>query len=135
MQQTVNNFVLSRLGLGANFQNNGLEVPTLQHWLDKQLHPDAKDDPEYLQRLSKLELRIKYDVKDGSSVDEMRPLQWLDSPIESLWQLNDPGKNTPNAEKARPRIEVAAATLLRAVYSKWQLKEVLCDFWQFQCVR
>ncbi len=129
MQQTVNNFVLSRLGLGANFQNNGLEVPTLQHWLDKQLHPDAKDDPEYLQRLSRLQLRIKYDVKDGSSVDEMRPLQWLDSPIESLWQLNDPGKNTPNAEKARPRIEVAAATLLRAVYSKWQLKEVLCDFW------
>jgi uncharacterized protein (DUF1800 family) len=28
-----------------------------------------------------------------------------------------------------PWLEVAAATLLRAAHSCWQLREVLCDFW------
>ena len=64
--------------------------------------------------------------------DEPCTLEWLDAPIDKLWVLND-NKNkaqpTPNPEKARPRNEVTAATLLRAVYSRWPLREVLTDFW------
>ena len=33
------------------------------------------------------------------------------------------------AERARPRTEVIAATLLRSVYSRYQLKEVISQFW------
>ena len=33
------------------------------------------------------------------------------------------------AERRRPRDEVVAATVLRAVHSRWQLREVMCEFW------
>ena len=35
----------------------------------------------------------------------------------------------PYTERNRPFQEVRAATWLRAVYSKWQLREVMVDFW------
>jgi uncharacterized protein (DUF1800 family) len=60
----------------------------------------------------------------------VRPLRTLDQPIEQTWALLDPDpKKAPPPERNRPWIEVAAATLIRAVYSRWQLREVLVDFW------
>jgi uncharacterized protein (DUF1800 family) len=77
-----------------------------------------------------MRLRIRYpDGKDWTGVDEMRAFQWLETPIDQTWVLNDPAHPAANPEKARPRVEVAVATLIRAVYSRWQLREVLCDFW------
>lgn len=98
-------------------------------WLEDQLAPPKGDDPACRQRLESLTLRIRYQEKEGPAVDELRPLRWLNASMRDLATLADPAKSTPGAEKNRPRWEVTAATLLRAVHGRYQLREVLCDFW------
>lgn len=122
-------YALARLSFGATPGSaDELARLGLRGWLQEQLHPDDSQDAACQQRLAALKLRIRYaEGKDWPAVDELRPLQWLAAPIEQLWALHGPAK--PGAEKARPRIEVGAATLTRAVYSRWQLREVLADFW------
>jgi uncharacterized protein (DUF1800 family) len=121
--------VLNRLSFGqtdktlAEFQEMGLD-----RWLDKQLHPAV--EPDLDSRLAQLKIRIKYaEAKDWTAVDEARPLQWLNAPIDKLWPLANYATPLPGQERARPRVEVAIATLLRGAYSQFQLKELLCDFW------
>lgn len=121
--------VLNRLSFGrspdtlAEFRQLGLE-----RWLDSQLQPAP--EPALDQRLAALKIRIKYpEAKDWPAVDELRPLQWLGVPMETLWPLADYSKPMAGQERARPRVEVAIATMLRGAYSQYQLKEVLCDFW------
>jgi uncharacterized protein (DUF1800 family) len=46
-----------------------------------------------------------------------------------LWHLVDHKNVMHAAERRRPRDEVVAATVLRAVHSRWQLREVMCGFW------
>ena len=123
--------VLTRLGFGPDMQSaQSLASLGMRGWVNEQLHPQDNTDEDCNRRLATCRVRIRYpESKDWSAVDETRPLQWLDAPIDRLWALNDPGKQIPNPEKARPRIEVTMVTLLRAVYSRWQLREVLCDFW------
>ncbi len=53
----------------------------------------------------------------------------LEAPATSLWKLQDYEHPMPFEERVRPLEEVRAATWLRAVYSKWQLREVLAGFW------
>ena len=67
--------------------------------------------------------------KDHPAVEEIRPLTYLASPIESVWPLTDNSKPMDNAERRRPADEVACATLMRAVHSRWQLREVMAGFW------
>ena len=102
----------------------------LRDWVEDQLHVDETLDATCKNKLASLKLHIKYaESKDWPAVDEMRPLQYLDAPIEKPWSLNDPAKPVAGPEKSRPRTEVIAATLTRAVYSRWQLREIICDFW------
>jgi uncharacterized protein (DUF1800 family) len=99
-------------------------------WLEEQLSPREGEDAAVNQRLAGLKLRIKYaETKDWPAADEMRPLQWLDATPEQLWSLADSAKPAAGQEKARPRLEITTATLTRAVYSRWQLREILTDFW------
>jgi uncharacterized protein (DUF1800 family) len=62
------------------------------------------------------------------AVDEMRPLRTIieNWGLAQLWPLT---KHPAYQERIRPVEEVRAATLIRAVYSKWQLREVLVEFW------
>ena len=121
----------NRLGFGAGIPD--LERFKMQHimaWLDEQLHPDDKEDQVCQKRLSELRIPIRYGKsKDWPAVDEMRPVQYLNAEPEELVVLTAPGKSRSYQELQRPRVEVAIATLLRAVYSRWQLREVLVDFW------
>src|SRR5258708_26640945 len=59
----------------------------------------------------------------------MRPLATRAQPIEQVWPLADGKRPLAGAERQRPRLEVMAATLIRAVYSRWQLREMMVDFW------
>lgn len=123
--------ILSRLTFGSEATSR-VEIGRLglTAWLAQQLRPDETLDGECQTRLKNLKLRIRYpESKDWAAVDEMRPLHWLGANIEELSRLNEPGRQIAHAEKTRPRVEVAAATLMRAVYSRWQLREVLADFW------
>jgi len=123
-------FSLNRLTFGRSFASTGTDSASLGDWLEFQLHPDHDNDAEYLHRLKTLHLPIKYaESKDWPAVEELRPLQWVNSAIDELWKLNNPNKPVAPQEKNRPRTEISAVTLLRAVYSRWQLQEIMCDFW------
>lgn len=131
MKPPSDSYALSRLSFGATpTSRDELSAVGLRAWLQTQLHPDDRQDPLCQQRLANLKLRIRYgEGKEWSAVDELRPLQWLEAPIDKLWPLQERGQAVAGQEKARPRVEVCAATLTRAVYSRWQLREVLVDFW------
>jgi uncharacterized protein (DUF1800 family) len=123
--------MLNRLAFGASAE----ELARLHQlgpgrWLEQQLAPEPGDDPEMAQRLANVRLHIKYDAGDGfAAVDEMRPLQCLDRDAAELWPLADYKRKIAGPERQRPRQEVAAATLQRAIHARWQLREVLVDFW------
>jgi uncharacterized protein (DUF1800 family) len=99
-------------------------------WVDEQLTVKSVPDPEVERRLRELRLRIRYPAGEGwAATDEMRPLNALDAPISTLWHLVDHKNVMHVAERRRPRDEIVAATLLRAVHSHWQVREVMCGFW------
>ena len=131
MQASRDLHALTRLAFGQD-RVSASEIASvgLRGWIDDQLHPAADKDADCTKRLEECRLRIAYpDGSDWSAIDEKRPLQWLEAPIDKLYTLTSPPKPIPHPEKVRPRAEVIAATLLRAVYSRYQLREVLCDFW------
>jgi uncharacterized protein (DUF1800 family) len=130
----LNVIALNRLAFGPNkIDSDNLASLGFARWLDDQLAPGDHSDPEADRRLAGTLLRVKYGsnpANDYPAVDEMRPLRSLDQPIAETWKLLDPDpKIAPPPEKNRPRAEVAAATLVRAVYSRRQLHEVMVDFW------
>lgn len=131
MKHSADLYALSRLAFGPDeVSADEIARLSLRGWLNLQLHPDDAKDAVFAERVENLKFRIKYnESKDWSAVDEMRSLRWLEAPIEKLSELADPDKPIANQEKSRPRFEVIAATLVRAVYSRWQTREVLCDFW------
>ncbi|MBV8657418.1 MAG: DUF1800 domain-containing protein [Burkholderiales bacterium] len=99
-------------------------------WISQQLNPPAQEDAVVSKRLADLRLRIRYAAGQGYAArDEMAPLSTLDKPIEQVWNLADFKQPMAGNERSRPRFEVAAATLVRAAYSPWQLREVMVDFW------
>ncbi len=122
---------LNRLAFGpspfdlAHFQNLGLS-----RWLDEQMNPDASKDEDCIYRVDHSVLRIHYPAGNGyPALDQDRPLNYLNMPIENIWHLTDNKVPMAGQERNRPRSELVCATLLRAVYSRWQLREVMTDFW------
>jgi len=125
---------LDRLTFGpCDADREALQRLGLGDWLTLQLEGDHRNDPEADRHIAAATLHVRYPsdpANDYPAVDEARPLRTLGQPIEQTWKLLDPDpKVTPPPERNRPRIEVAAATIIRAVYSRWQLHEVMVDFW------
>jgi len=125
---------LNRLAFGPNAADrDALRRIGFAAWLDDQLAGNHQHDPEADRRIAAATLHVKYGpnpTNDYPGVDEIRPLRSINQPISEAWRLLDPDpKIAPPPERGRPRIDVAAATLIRAVYSRWQLREVLVDFW------
>jgi uncharacterized protein (DUF1800 family) len=95
-------------------------------WLARQLKPDQGDD--CAERIKAAKIHLKYASKNPDvEVDEDRSLAVIDQPIEEHWKLLD--RSVPNQEKMFLRTAVVGATLIRAVHSRWQLRELLVDFW------
>jgi len=122
---------LGRAGYGARPE----DVPEViqrgfPSWVEAQLQPRESEDQAVHERLLRLRLRIRYAATPNwQAVDEMRPITLLDKPIEAVWPLIVQRATMDGAERRRPRDEVTAATILRAVHSKWQLREALVSFW------
>lgn len=127
--------VLGRAGYG--FRPGEVEAfdrKGLPQWLAEQLQPDDAADTLCNEKLRGATLPIEYpagDLGNGKkhkAVKENRPLFSLDKPLADLWKLTD--YNTVNVyERTRPAHEVRAATWIRAIYSKWQLRELMVEFW------
>ncbi len=99
-------------------------------YVEEQLRPNDADDPLFLAKRQSARLRINYAAGNGyPALDELRPLTALSKPLSELWPLGDFGIAMAFAERTRPLEEARAETVLRAVYSKWQLREILTDFW------
>jgi uncharacterized protein (DUF1800 family) len=126
-------------------------------WVEEQLKPDAnyKDDAE--KRIASHKLEIEYEHegmmapammmegemmkgemkpdkmapaagKQKFTVKEKRGLTTLEKPLDLLFRAQNQ-EDYPYQEIERCSDEVEAATILRACYSKWQVKEMLVDFW------
>ena len=123
--------LLNRLAFGPTRESLALVNQIgIDRWIDEQLSPDQGDDPALAQRLADLKLHIKYNAGDGfEAKDELRPLQYLNSDIADLWPLTNGKSPMAGQERQRPRQEIAAATVTRAIHSHWQVREVLVDFW------
>ena len=121
--------LLNRAGFGPSAASLTL-VRQLgwERYVDHQLKPSDKDDPVYLSRLAKTRLLIEYEAGDSHPAKkEQRTFTALGKPGPDLWKLLQ--EKIPGQERERPLLEVRAATALRAVYSQWQLRELLADFW------
>ena len=132
MKPTKEAIVLGRLAYGHNAADlERLGRAGLKRWLDEQLAPPVGDDPETSRRLAEAKFRIEYPEEAGKwpKVNEDRPLSTLDADLKSLWHLRDWQKPMPYQERVRPRDEVNAATWIRALYSPYQLREVMVGFW------
>lgn len=84
-------------------------------YVEEQLYP-TNDDPVADQKLAEALVTVDRDEQ---------PISYLEASAPELWKL----RSRSFADQIRPAEEVRAATWLRAVYSKWQLREVLVGFW------
>ena len=96
----------------------GDDIARITAWVDNQLNPGLSD-PDVDTRLA--------DLLGSSEPDDVNAYDTLDkTPIE-LWQ--DYAQNDDYSIRNRPVWQVERLTLLRGMYSQWQLREVLFDFW------
>lgn len=128
---------LNRLTFGATAEEAArFAALGAEAWLDQQLSLPLTD-LDLDARLSRARLRISYPAgqdENGAnwpSVDELRPLDALTADPASLLPLIDwtPGRGMDYAERLRPATVVIAASLIRAVHAKAQLREVMTQFW------
>jgi len=101
----------------------------LAKYIDEQLNPSDDEGEAVKNKLASVVFPIKYPAKQDvyPAVDEDRPLALINAPIEKLWAML--GKSTAPMERNRVVEEVRMASWVRAVYSPWQLKEILVEFW------
>jgi uncharacterized protein (DUF1800 family) len=126
MQPTPEVILLHKIGYGHSTQSlQYIQKVGIEKYIAEQLKPTAQD-PAAEQALQKASLEIQYNHK-GTKVKETRPLENLDKKISELWPIRSDTK--AYAEKIRPAQEVAAAAIIRAQYSQWQLRELVIDFW------
>jgi uncharacterized protein (DUF1800 family) len=122
---------LNRMGYGprpgdiARVRTMGLDA-----YIEEQLSPPAGDDAACAAKVAAVRLRIAHD--GGGPVgprNEAAPLGFLGSTPTELWDRRNFGMDWPWQERMRPWEEVRAAHITRAIHSRYQLREVLVDFW------
>ena len=104
-------------------------------WVGEQLNPPNGDDPDLAQHLAGQTMHIEYEAEqtpEGSwpAVNEDRPLISLTATADDLWNISrQVGESLSFDEISRLQEEVAATTWIRATHSRYQLREVMTDFW------
>lgn len=123
---------LSRAGYGPRpGEAETVAAQGFAAWVEEQLAADRADSALDA-RLAATRLHIRYDADPGGAwpaLDEMRPLGLLDKPVEDLLPRGRGSIKMAVAERSRPRDEVVAATLVRAVHARYQVAEVMAAFW------
>lgn len=101
------------------------EDNALALWLNNQLNPSTADT-DVDDRLDAL--LASADPEDQAAYDTVYdPIDGLPVPAQQLWQ--DYARNDNYSTRNRPVWQMERLIILRAAYSKWQLREVLYDFW------
>jgi uncharacterized protein (DUF1800 family) len=125
------NLTLDRLTYGAKpSEIEAAQKLGYSKWVAEQLHPPFGTEPEIQKRLDQTVLRIAYGKSDKDefpALNENRPLNLLNKPVEELWTLLD-GK-IAYEEKLRPLRELIVSRFTHAAYSKYQIREMMVEFW------
>lgn len=117
---------LSKLGFGPTMADLAeVERSGFDAWLAGQLRPPADDGCG--ERIAATRYRLKYQAQDQSEIDEERHVAVISAPIQAHWATV--AQSRPSQERVFFRHAVALATLVRAAHSRWQLRELLVDFW------
>ncbi len=96
-----------------DFNNLGGDDNTrLTAWVDNQLNPTVSD-PDIDNRLAFLSSIAAYDTINKTALQ-----LWADHAIDDDYLIRN-----------RPRWQMETLMILRGVYSQWQLREMLNDFW------
>lgn len=123
---------LSRAGYGPRpGETAAVAASGFPAWVEEQLAAERRD-PDLDARLAATRLHIRYGADPNGAwpaVDEMRPLELLGKPVEDLLPRGRRSIKMDDAERRRPRDEVVAATLVRAVHARHQVAEVMAAFW------
>lgn len=109
-------------------------------WVEEQLNVPDGDDDEVAAHLAAQTLHIEYEesneftANDGAegwdAVDEDRPLTRLSMDEQELYEiLTYAGDRHPWDEVWRVYVETMNGVYIRAAHSRFQLREVMTDFW------
>ena len=132
--------VLSRLGYGpgpgeAQQLAASINADGVRAWLDTQLAAPAGDDEQTAAALTQARLAITYqggkndEGETYEALKEDRPLETLRDDLSKHWWRTKWNKAMAWEERVRPLAELRIATLIRGRHSRFQLREVLADFW------
>ena len=134
---TIERIALNRTTFGAR----DIDVDSVQRigwtaWVKDQLNPPAGDDPTLASYLSAQRMHIEYPAYDNSpyyswpAVNEDRPLQYLAMSATQIWvKSHKVYPANDHRELARGFDELSAALVIRNTHSRYQLREVMTDFW------
>jgi len=109
----------------------------LAGWMEAQFAAPPGDDEGMAAFLRTQTMRITYAAPDANSprgtwtaVNEERPLNYLNAEIPLLFAIaTQAGSTFAPAERTRIRQELLAASWIRNVHSRYQLREFMTDFW------
>ena len=124
--------ILNKIAYGPKEEDVALlKKKGLEKYLKEQLNPkEEEENPIIAKKLSEYTYEEKFKAEDGGKEEKVTTkIQYLDKTASELWEKKQSlkGKNfnlITNASR-----EVALATFLKAAYSKWQLREVMVEFW------
>jgi uncharacterized protein (DUF1800 family) len=126
-----NTIALNRMTFGMTAtEMSRIDKDGLRNFIDDQLNPSEQDD-KVNQKIAATQLHIKYDAKEDKypAMDEDRPLGLWNSTMDVLWPLANYKTPMDGQERNRPLEEVRVVSWIKAVYSQWQLRELLTEFW------
>jgi len=126
-----NVIALNRMTFGVtDVERDAVNKHGLAAFVEAQLNPQGAEG-SVMEKIAATTLHIKYEAKEDKypALDEDRPLQWWNASLEKLWPLADRKNVMANAERNRPLEEIRAVSWIRAVYSPWQLRELMVEFW------
>ncbi|WP_052596632.1 DUF1800 domain-containing protein [Aureispira sp. CCB-QB1] len=115
----MNRKILHRIGFGPNRQSlERINTIGFEAYLEEQLNPSNQESPKLIEQ------RRKFKFIQEESEAAGQPFRFLDAQLSELWALVK-----KEAHQTIPAAEVIINTCLNAIYSPWQLREVMVHFW------
>lgn len=120
--------LLNRVTYGpTEAEVNALKQSSWQEWLSQQLLP-KNEDPVVDRLVKSLNLKGTFYLNDREVKRNFHFERYFYSP-KQLWDTIDNKDNPSQFDVQLPIRETMALTWLRAVHSKWQLREIMVEFW------
>lgn len=115
----MNRKILNRIGFGANTQSlDRLTKIGFKAYVEEQLNPSEQETPQLIAQRQKFKF-----IQEDSKI-KGQPFHYIHAKLPALWELTK-----SKTKKTLPAEEVLMYTWLNAIYSPWQLRELMVHFW------